>query len=228
MTEPVDPRFARLLQDAARLQQVVPDAILVGGSAAALHARHRVSYDHDHVVADLSDRFDVVLEALEREPEWVMNRAVPGKIVLGELGGIETGVRQMIRARPLETETVTLPGGEQLVVPTLDETLRIKAFLIVRRNQVRDYLDVAALADRAGIDRAAQTLAHIDDYYADQAPHDGTVAAQVLEQLADLKPKDSRTIGKLSDYKGLRGRWRDWDQVTAVCRRVAERMLTTD
>ena len=86
MTEP-DPQFARLLQDAARLQQVVPDAILVGGSAAALQARHRVSYDHDRVVADLSDRFDVVLEALEREPEWVMNRAVPGKIILGSWAG---------------------------------------------------------------------------------------------------------------------------------------------
>ena len=27
--------------------------------------------DHDHVLADLADRFDVVLEALESEPDWV-------------------------------------------------------------------------------------------------------------------------------------------------------------
>jgi hypothetical protein len=46
---------------------------------------------------------------------------------------------------------VSLPSGHVLRVPTPDETLRIKGYLIVRRNQVRDYLDVVALADRSGI-----------------------------------------------------------------------------
>jgi hypothetical protein len=39
-----------------------------------LYAGHRDSYDHDHVLADLRDRFDVVLEALESEGEWMTNR----------------------------------------------------------------------------------------------------------------------------------------------------------
>jgi hypothetical protein len=106
-----------------------------------------------------------VLEAIEATDGWVTNRVTPGKIILGELGDIEAGVRQMIRRRPLETEVVTLPSGRALTVPTLDETLRVKAFLIVRRNQTRDYLDVAALADRMGLDRAARVLAAIDAYY---------------------------------------------------------------
>ena len=76
---------------------MVPDAVLVGGSAAALYAGHRDSYDHDRVLADLRERFDVVLEALESEGEWVTNRVVPGKVILGQLGDIEAGVRQMIR-----------------------------------------------------------------------------------------------------------------------------------
>ncbi|MDR1151364.1 MAG: hypothetical protein LBK72_02605, partial [Bifidobacteriaceae bacterium] len=87
-----------------------------------------------------------MLDALEREGDWVTNRVTPGRIVLGELGGIETGVRQLIRRRPLETERYRLPDGADVTVPTMDETLRIKAFLVVKRNQVRDYLDVAALA----------------------------------------------------------------------------------
>ena len=33
-------------------------------------------------------------------------------------------------------------------MPTADETLRIKGYLVVRRNQVRDYIGVAALSDR--------------------------------------------------------------------------------
>jgi hypothetical protein len=44
------------LEKAARLQELVPGAVLVGGSAAALHAHHRESLDHDHVVADLAER----------------------------------------------------------------------------------------------------------------------------------------------------------------------------
>ena len=97
------------------------------------------------MLADLSSRFDSVLEALEREPEWVTNRVRPGKIILGSLGDIEAGVRQMIRQRPPEVEDVAVPGGGVVRVPTVAETLWIKAFLIVWRNQVRDYLDVAAV-----------------------------------------------------------------------------------
>lgn len=75
----VDPALAEVvLESAARLQRIVPDAILVGGSAAAYYAGHRISFDHDHVLTDLRERFDVVLDALEREPDWAMNRVTPG------------------------------------------------------------------------------------------------------------------------------------------------------
>jgi len=214
-----------LLQSAARLQQLVPDAVLVGGSAAAFHAQHRLSYDHDHVMTDLRERFDVVLDALEREGDWVTNRTAYGKIILGELGGIETGIRQLIRARRLEVEQHELANGAILTVPTADETLRVKAFLIIKRNQTRDYLDVAALGDKAGIDHAGEVLAHIDEYYADQAPEEATVAAQVIDQLADPKPKDAATTTRLTDYKGLIPRWTSWPQVDLVCRQIADAMI---
>src|SRR6266516_7985686 len=160
--------LVRVLESAARLQEVVPDAVLVGGSAAALWANHRTSFDHDHVLEDLNTRFDAVLEAIEATDGWVTNRVTPGKIILGELGDIESGVRQLIRNAPLEVVEVALPSGQTLRVPTPDEILRIKGYLIVRRNQVRDYLDVAALSDRYGISHAADVLGHIDDYYSDQ------------------------------------------------------------
>ena len=71
------PELVRVLESAARLQEVVPDAVLVGGSAAALWANHRVSFDHDHVLPDLSARFDAVLEAIEASDGWVTNRVTP-------------------------------------------------------------------------------------------------------------------------------------------------------
>jgi hypothetical protein len=220
------PELLRVLESAARLQEIVPDAVLVGGSAAALWANHRSSFDHDHVLEDLGDRFDAVLDAIEATDGWITNRVTPGKIILGELGDIESGVRQLIRSVPLEVAEVMLPSGHVLRAPTPDETLRIKGYLVVRRNQVRDFLDVAALSEQAGIAHAARVLGRIDDYYADQRGGESAgVATQLARQLADPRPADSRTISQLGRYKELDTRWTDWKNVTDVCRSVAVEMV---
>lgn len=221
-----DPQFISLLESAAHLQRLVPGAVLVGGSAAILYADHRESRDHDHVVSDLADRFEMVLEAVEEDEGWATNRVTPGKVILGNLDGIEAGVRQMIRTVPLEVTTVQLPEGDEVTVPTAEETVRIKAFLAVRRNQTRDYLDLAALAEHIGIERAASVLAGIDDYYADQADTDDGIASQLARQLAHPKPADSSVTKQLSDYRRLRQRWAEWSAVTEVLGQVAARMVS--
>ncbi len=85
----------RALESASRLQDLVPKAVLVGGSAVAMFAALRAYHDHDHVVADLRDRLEVLLDAVEREGPWLTNRVRPGKLILGRLGDIETGLRQL-------------------------------------------------------------------------------------------------------------------------------------
>jgi hypothetical protein len=111
-------------------------------------------------------------------------------------------------------------------VPTPDETLRIKGYIIVRRNQVRDYRDVAALSERYGIAHAAVVLRHIDTYYSDQrGPESEAVATQLARQLSDPKPADARTIGQLGRYKGLDAPWTDWGNVTDVYRWLAVEMV---
>lgn len=226
MIENRDPQFVALLESAARLQKLVPGAVLVGGAAAILYADHRESRDHDHVVADLADRFEMVLEAIEEDEGWATNMVTPGKVILGNLDGIEAGVRQMIRKVPLEVTSVTVPSGGDVTVPTLEETLRIKAFLVVRRNQTRDYLDLAALADCLGVDRAAEVLAQIDDYYADQHGKGDGVASQLVRQLADPQPADRSVIDQLPSYRRLRRRWSDWSAVTDILGDVAVRMVS--
>jgi Nucleotidyl transferase AbiEii toxin, Type IV TA system len=218
-------RLAAVLESAAHLQRLVPGAVLVGGTAAILYADHRESHDHDHVVADLADRFEMVLEAVEEDEGWATNRVTPGKVILGNLDGIEAGVRQMIRKVPLEVTKVSLPSGAEVTVPTIEETLRIKAFLAVRRNQVRDYLDLAALAERLGADRAAEVLAGIDEYYADQHLGGEGVASQLVRQLADPRPADRSVVDQLGSYRRLRKRWSDWKAVTDVLGEVATRMV---
>ncbi len=100
------PEWDRVLSAAARLQVVLPDSVLVGGTASALYAGHRVSRDADHVIGDLTERFDQVLGQLESVAGWKTARVKRPVMILGSLDGIETGVRQLIRSVQLETKAI--------------------------------------------------------------------------------------------------------------------------
>lgn len=217
----------QVLASAARLQEVVPDAVLVGGAAAAYYACHRDSFDHDHVLADLADRYAQVLEAVEATEGWVtsVRASRPPLTLLGTLGGIEAGLRQLRRVRPIEVAEVEIPGAGRLRVPTVAETLRIKAYLVVQRNQVRDYLDVVALADRLGVDRAVAVLADIDGYYLDRSAAGDSVLTGLVQHLSEPQPRDSRVTGQLASYKGLAPGLHDWSTVVQACQALADDLL---
>ena len=137
-TLPTDPKelWNRVLRACARLQSAIPGTTVVGGTATALWARHRVSYDADHVLVDLRDRYVDVLNALESLPDWETARHRPPVLILGSLEGVPTGLRQLIRATPLETTELTY-DDVRIRVPTLAEMLRIKGYLVLERNHVR-------------------------------------------------------------------------------------------
>ena len=71
----------------------------------------------------------------------------------------------------------------------------------MRRNQTRDYLDVAALADRQGLHEAAGILARIDDYYADQHGGGRGIAAQLIGSGSVSPPEDSSVTRQLGAYR---------------------------
>ncbi|CAN5893368.1 hypothetical protein BH23ACT12_BH23ACT12_10840 [soil metagenome] len=223
MTE-THPEWSKVLEAAAHLQRLVPDAVLVGGTAAAGHAGHRVSFDDDHVLTDLRERFDELLGDLEATEGWITARIRRPVLILGSLDGIETGIRQLIRRRPLEVETMLTPSGQSLQVPTLNEMARIKAWLVLERNATRDYLDVVALSDRLGA-RAITVLSDIDSYYSDQiGPGGQRVSTQLARQLAEPMPYDLSSVD-LAIYRNLDKRWQDWGNVAAACSDIAVGML---
>ena len=211
------PEWERVLSSAARLQNILPDAVLVGGTASALYAGHRLSADADHVLIDLRHRFDEVLAQLEAVAGWKTARTKRPVQILGSLDGIETGVRQLIREEPLETDRVEYLG-QKLTVPTKAEILRIKGVLILRRNATRDYLDFAALAEHLGADKFVEALRHFDRLY--PQPNDESALMQLQIQLANPLPFDLEEIS-LTEYKNLDPRWHDWGAVKVVCLRCA-------
>ena len=211
------PDWEHLLSAAARLQEIVPGAVLVGGTAAALHAGHRLSMDDDHIVGDLRERFSAILSDLESAAGWVTARISAPVLILGSLDGIETGVRQLIREAPLETEEIER-FGVRLRVPTTAEMLRIKAVLIIKRNAARDYVDFAALGDGMGQVAAAAALRDFDNLY---PQHNGESSLQQLcAQLARPLPYDLEQTD-LSEYRHLEARWHDWNDVASACRQIA-------
>ncbi len=214
-----------MIASAARLQAVVPEAVLVGGSAAALYAHHRESFDHDHVLADLAERYEEILAAVEATDGWVtsVRASRPPLTLMGSLGGIEAGLRQLRRHRPLEVVEVEVPGAGRLRVPTDAEMLRIKAYLVVVRNQVRDYLDVVALAEIVA--DAPRVLAGIDAYYDDRSGAPDSVLTALIQRLCEPNPRDEPVTRELAAYKGLAPRWHRWPAVCAACAELADAII---
>lgn len=212
------PDWEALLSAAARLQRILPEAVLVGGTAAAVHAEHRLSRDAHDVLTDLRERFDAVLRQLESVAGWRTARVRKPVLILGSLDGIETGVRQLIRDEPLETTTLD-HRGVPLTIPTRAEMLRIKAVLILRRNATRDYLDLVALAALLGEEATANALLPFDDLYPQES---GESALQQLQaQLANPLPYDLAE-NEFAEYRYLAPRWHDWQAVRAACARIAD------
>lgn len=212
------PEWEQVLAAAIHLQHLLPGAVLVGGTASAVYARHRLSTDADHVVTDLRLRFDQVLVELEAVAGWQTARVKRPVQILGSLEGIETGVRQLIRDIPLEVTQIEI-GGKLLTIPTEAEILRIKGVLILRRNATRDYLDFVALAEHMGDDHVVLALLSFDRFY--PQPNDESALQQLQIQLAQPLPYDLEVV-KLAEYKNLAPRWQDWQIVRAVCVHCAD------
>jgi hypothetical protein len=208
-----DSDWESLLAAERHLQDLVEGAVLVGGTAAALHAGHRVSMDGDHVVPDLRERFDEVLADLEAAAGWRTSRVRRPVLILGQLDGVLTGIRQLRRTEPLETEEIA-----GLRVPTLAEMARIKAWLLATRFTTRDYLDAVVLFEQLGEEGLRKALGKLDAIY--PKPSGASVLAEVVERLGSARPIDVAEID-LTTYRGLRPPWNDWEHVVSRGRRWA-------
>jgi hypothetical protein len=209
-------RWQKLVEAAANFQGLLSGSILIGGSAAALHLKHRYSFDADHILIDLADRYQEVLEFLEGRDDWQTARIHPPKMILGNFQGVETGIRQLRRRRPLETEVIDR-AGKSLTVPTLLEMLRIKGWMVISRNATRDFIDFAALAKHVGIAEGAAALKDFDSYYVDLVRgENASPVVQLVRQLAEPAPYDLDAVDT-SLYKGIKPPFDRWNTIIEMC-----------
>jgi len=189
----LDAQWDRLLEAVVVFQSSYGEAPLVGGTATALHVGHRQSNDADFEFTELRERFDELLEELEADERWKLKRRQFGQVITGRFDGVETGLRQLRRSEPLETASVETKSGP-IVIPTRDEMIRIKGWLILDGGHVRDYLDFAALTHAAGETSTQNALHSLNVCYRDMDPRGGERGTDPLMplqwQLDDPRPPD--------------------------------------
>lgn len=212
------PAWEKLLSAQMLFQSHFPESVLVGGTAAALHAGHRVSMDADYVLTDLKGRFEEILKRVEEEAGWMTKKLEPPVMILGHFKGVRTGLRQLIRKAPLETAVI-----RGLTIPTPEEILRIKAYLIVRRNATRDFIDFVALFDHLGVTQSLEALSFLDALY----PQSGgnSISQQLALQLSDPKPWDL-SGSDLKAYKSLREPYTDWQEIKRRCYAAGQKLIS--
>ena len=211
--------WEKLLQTEKIIQTHFPEVVLVGGTAAALHPEHRVSLDVDSVLSDLRSLFPQVLAELEHLAGWKTRRVRQPVLILGHFDGVDVGIRQLIRSAPLETTVL-----EGITIPTLGEMLRIKGWLIVTRNALRDYIDFCAMADRARDDFEV-ALRRMDVLYPQPEDADSTTQ-QLAKMLADPRPYDfDPEEDSLTVWRALVPPWTEWPYVSSYCRNLAARLF---
>ncbi len=192
---------------------------LVGGLAYNSIARAIPWGDRPvHPVTLWRGRLSVAIDALEEQ--------------FGATGDADAK-QQYERRSPVETTNVQLPTGDRLLIPTGAEALRLKGYLIMRRNTRRDYAEFADMVDTIDPETAAVVLAGMDRYYCchppkrlprqDWMPEQHWMASQLVRRLADPHPCDLTDAASEPDAPGDRGA--DWEEVRQRCLSVAVAML---
>ena len=213
-------QLIQVVKAGVKANREVPGSIALGGTICALFTHHRASSDIDFVLSDLSQRFDEIREHLFELPEWKEARVQVPVMILGSLDGFEIGYRQLRRTTPLETQIVETPDGE-LVVPTLPELIRTKAFLTYNRNYTRDFFDFAELSCLFETNEVVDILSDLDERFRwEKQP---TVLVEVIKKLLSPNPHDLYDDKHGFDqFRFIEPTLKTWEQVAKRCQEIGQ------
>lgn len=217
--------LSEVMRAGVRANREVPGSIALGGSIVALYCHHRTSIDIDFVLADLRERFQEIREHLFEISGWKEARVKQPVLILGSLGNVEVGFRQLRRQVPLETEEVELPDGK-LTIPTLRELLRVKAFLLYDRNFTRDFVDFAELACLLETDEVVRALTDLDEKFGwEKQP---SIILEVIKALLSPSPHDfDDPKAGFDQLRMLEPMLKTWQAVSEKCQEIGKALSLT-
>jgi len=205
----------KVIDASIEVQKIIPNAIPTGGTVAAFYAGHRMSYDVDHLMSNLVEEIEDIDLALSKIPGWKVNKK-RNAIILGKIGSIEVGFRQMFRDKPIETVTIKTPKGDW-IIPTLEEITRFKAILCCKRGGYRDYMDFAALAEKIGDDgKVVSILMEVANLHSNEGDD---IMLEMAKALSDPNPEDMSKVG--DSYKEVSKDW-SWGKIKSICEKYGK------
>ena len=220
MTAPPAADLRMVVKNAARLKQLAPDAVSVADPLAFSGCGTPL-----RPVAPVGRVRDRRLARSSRGPRSATLRPIHpvtmwrGRLAVA-LDALETET-EVERLSPVETTNVQLPTGDRLQIPTGAETLRLKSYLVLCRNNRSDYAELADLVDCMNLDNAALVLAGIDGYYSSGQPQRQWIATQLVRRLADPVPTDAADDERWSGPDAAA----EWDDVRTRCLSLAVAIL---
>jgi len=215
--EEKEKKIQEIIDVQKKISELFPECVLVGGTAVALYRRHRMSFDADSVMQSLKQNFEEILRCLESLSGWKTKRIRPPVLILGNFQGIDIGIRQLIRKKPLETKEIY-----GIKIPTEAELLRIKAWLITTRNAVRDYVDFIALCDGMQKKQILDAMSTFDECYPQYDAEKSS--SQLIRLLSVAQPYDLSGVD-LKIYKGIEKPYNSWEYIKERCAEVADMLF---
>lgn len=214
----VPEQLKKIIKAGIEANAEIDGSVAVGGSICSLFTHHRESVDIDFFMTNLIQRFDEVRQDLLEIPEWKEARVAVPVLILGSLHGVEVGFRQLRRTVPLDTQIVETPDGN-LIVPTINELLRIKAFLCYNRNYTRDFVDFAELSCLKDNKTVVDVLSDLDEKFGwEKQP---SIVVEVIKKLLLPNPHDLED--EKHGFKKLRflePKLKTWPEVAAKCQEI--------
>lgn len=211
-------QLIEVVKAGVKANREVPGSIALGGTICALFTHHRASSDIDFVLSDLSQRFEEIREHLFDLPDWKEARVQVPVLILGSLDGFEIGFRQLRRAAPMEIQVIETPDGE-LVVPTLPELIRTKAFLTYNRNYTRDFFDFAELSCLLETNEVVDVLSDLDEKFRwEKQP---TILVEVIKKLLSPNPYDLyHEKHGFDQLRFIEPKLKTWEEVEERCSEI--------
>lgn len=209
--------WERVLRSAARVQERVPGAVVCDHTATAMHARHHIPAEVIHCIDTREHHIDAIRTTLEIDREWTTALVQSSKILIGSQNGVQTSIHSFRHSAPMDTEVRVGTFGS-IRLSTAEDTLRMQTHMALKRNTMRDYLDVAAMWDHLGDERGAKAFRHYDGLYSTGT--DESTLKRVMTQLANPQPNDLDRVD-LTTYPNLDPKWQEWSTIAAICRQAA-------